>query len=60
MLTPLSCQCMTSELLHVETEIALAQHYDVIDRVIIASSKRLAGRVPLDISLTQKTGNEAT
>ena len=60
MITPLSCRSMTSELLHVETEIAQAQHYDVIDGVITARSKRLARRVPVDISLAEKTGNVAT
>ena len=40
MLTPLTllaaeCRYITSQLLHVETAIARAQHYDVIDGVII-------------------------
>ena len=56
MITPLSCRSMTSELPHVETEIAQAQHYDVIDGVIIARSKRLARRVPVDASPAQKNG----
>ena len=33
--------------------IAQAQHYDVIDEVIIAWSKRLARRAPVDISLAE-------
>ena len=47
---------MTSELLHVDTEIAQAQQYDVIDGVIIARSKRLARREPVDVSPAQKNG----
>ena len=54
MLTPLSYRSITSWLLHVETVIVQAQHYDVIDVGIIARSKRLARRVPVDISLAQK------
>ena len=59
MLTPLSCRSMILELLHVETKVAQAQHYDVIDGVIIAWSKRPARRVSVDISVAQKTGNVA-
>ena len=51
---------MTSELLHIETEIVQAQHYDVIDGIMIAWSKRLARRGPVGISLALKTGNVAT
>ena len=54
MLTPLSFRSITSWLLHVETVIVQAQHYYVIDGVVIACSKRLAIRVPVDIFLAQR------
>ena len=55
MLIPLSCRSITSQLQNVETVIAQAQHY-IIDGVNIAWLMRLARRVPVDISLAQKTG----